>query len=206
MTTEMPQLPASVSNMVKFVRNSDKIIRAVSLKPPQKNEARNEHILRYVTEAGQEKQIACTPEVFVRVKGKRNATKAHSGLDMRVYHRFLLKQDTGTKLVSGIDIYPHRPVVYALERVNAPVHGKLVVEVNTANGDLEVVEYPDGVNERAMIRLLAELNQQGMLQVGDEVGVGFNVHAISGSRIWFDFEDTNPEGVDEDDVFTVRAN
>lgn len=204
---------SQTGGLVKKVRGEHQRILAANLKPPEKrqlggtpDEPIYEYYVRYVTQQGKELRLPCSEEVFARVFGRRSDRRAHTGLDMQVYSHFILSYDNKEKKVTGVDVYPNRPVMHNLPRADAPEHGNLVMAINAQSGDMTIEDYPDDVNEGHMISLLNAVNKAGEISVGQDFA-GFEVSSIAGGRVYFNIDNLPDaaEAIDEEAIFTVNS-
>lgn len=199
---------SQLGGLTKRPRNQHRRIRTTNIKPPEQRLVGTKTVcsVRYVTTDHKERKLPCTPEVFHRVLGKRSKTRAHSGLDMQIYHRFVLVQDVETNLVEGIDGYPFRQALHGLKREDEPVHGMLVVSINPQTGDMMVEDIPGEVREAHILALMEELDPVGQINVGEEFA-GFTATSIAGGRIYFATDDLTDLGemLNEDAIFLAQA-
>lgn len=193
----------------KLPRNSHNRIPAENMKPPEPKMVNGAPIyqLRYVSPQHKELKIPCTEPVFRRALGQRSRRRAHTGLDMQIYHRFVLVQDVATKLVVGVDMYPYRLVMHGLKRTDEPQHNCLVMSINPTTGDMTVEDYPGEVSEGHILNLLSAIDPLGRLDIGQTYN-GFTVESIAAGRIFFNIHnlpDFGEEG-DEDAIWSQPVN
>jgi hypothetical protein len=206
MSTSAPM--SQMGGLLKFPRTNHVRIFAENMKPPEPKLVNNVPVyqLRYVSSTHKEIKIPCTEAVYRRALGERSRRRAHTGLDMQIYHRFFLVVDKSTSLVTGIDMYPHRMAMHGLQRADAPTHNCLVLNVNAATGDMTVEDFPGDVTEAHIHGLFARLDPLGEIRTGEDYN-GFQVESIAGGRIFLNINHLpdRADMLDEDDIYRPQV-
>lgn len=203
-------VPLPTGELVKPSRPHHRAIRVANMKPPERayapgSKAAVPHV-RFVLPNGDEIKHRCTEEVFQTSMGVRRVNAAHSGLDYRTKHFFVLKVDPSTDLVDVIHAYPEIRVMHGLKRSEVPEHKHMVVSLNPASGQIIVEEIPDGLSNNHVEFAINALDSVGSLTAGQDIGWGMTIRSINGGVIYINLDNLNaavPGGVDEATLFEV---
>lgn len=164
---------------------------AVNLKPckpayDETGEGNDQFFTIFVDEKRNQVERRCTPQVFARIEGKRREKRPHTGLKKQTATRYLLAENK-QGVVDGIDVIPTQEVLHSMKRSDLEDLERIVVEISDG-GEINLLERPQDVTDRAVISLFREIDKVGKLETGQTYG-SFEVVAIDGNRVSFEYDE-----------------